>query len=639
MKNHFKEDWINASLNIMKRRFPDKKESEIKDKLKKIFEEKCVDKKAVIDNNYLDKRQNTSLLAVYDFINDVKPIIAGNGVLFKNHHQAENPDAEMLNKFLTLRKEYKRKMFEFPEGTYEFEAANADQLNEKQNANSYYGCNGNKYSFFYNLHTATSITSSGQSLISTTENAYEYFMGNAVKFIDGNDFIWYMNNILNEKYKLPLDFLPDITLSTLEKRLKSMFLKYNENYDDIFYSMLNSLTKDEIKKVYFKNNLYRFSLIPYVKDLWYKVFDNVEDFKNPYDVPENIKPYLDEIWELMSDYVLYNYSPIERIDRLKFHKRKSVVVVDTDSNMITLDPFVIFIREKIYPSDIDDLRIRFASINSIAYILDKVTVAILTKYTKRSNIPKEFRGKINMKNEFLFSRIILAPTKKRYITSVRLKEGHEIFPEKVDIKGHDFRKSSTREATMQYFENIIHKELLEKRDIDVSRIIKLLEEFENVVRTSLLNGEKDFLIPISPKELEAYKDNPFSEQSIRAVIAWNAAETNMPISLPNKVDMVKVKLEHVEDLDDMKDRFPEQYKGLYNDIFNSKNEYVKNKGVSVIAIPRNIDYIPEWVRPYIDFETLINDNVSRFHSVLKALGITLVKTKHNVKHFSNILYI
>ena len=40
-----------------------------------------------------------------------------------------------------------------------------------------------------------------------------------------------------------------------------------------------------------------------------------------------------------------------------------------------------------------------------------------------------------MKNEFLFGRLFLSPVKKRYISTMRLREGKELWPEKIDIKG------------------------------------------------------------------------------------------------------------------------------------------------------------------------------------------------------------
>lgn len=175
-------------------------------------------------------------------------------------------------------------------------------------------------------------------------------------------------------------------------------------------------------------------------------------------------------------------------------------------------------------------------------------------------------------------------------------------------------------------------------EINVATIIKELEGFEARVKNSLYNGEKDFLIPKSVKELGAYKD-PFKEQGMRAIVAWNTIELNNPIELPAKIDIIKVKMKTLDDCAPLLTTHPEIYKRIEKDIFNSTHEKIRKKGIEVIAIPRNLDYIPDWLMPFIDFDTIINDNISRFHSVLAALGISLIKTSGNKHHFSNILHI
>ena len=182
------------------------------------------------------------------------------------------------------------------------------------------------------------------------------------------------------------------------------------------------------------------------------------------------------------------------------------------------------------------------------------------------------------------------------------------------------------------------KEKLLNGDINIATIVKDLEEFEETVKNSLLSGDKDFLIPKSVKELGAYKE-PFKEQGMRAIVAWNAVEIDNPIELPAKIDIVKVKMETLQDCEPLKETNPDIYRRIERDIFNSPHKKIREKGISVIAIPRNIDKVPEWIMPFIDFDTTINDNISRFHSVLRSLGIELIKTSGNKQHFSNILHL
>ncbi|WP_216369611.1 family B DNA polymerase, partial [Brevibacillus sp. MCWH] len=141
-------------------------------------------------------------------------------------------------------------------------------------------------------------------------------------------------------------------------------------------------------------------------------------------ITEYANDELDDLWNYYKEFVFYNHFTFGRINRLKNDVRKTVVLVDTDSNMLNLNPWMQFLykyiissSEKLMRRDPDQLR--FIGINTMCYILTNMITEVLNKYTKTANIPKEYRDRINMKNEYLFSRLILSPKKKRYISSIR----------------------------------------------------------------------------------------------------------------------------------------------------------------------------------------------------------------------------
>jgi uncharacterized protein with HEPN domain len=349
---------------------------------------------------------------------------------------------------------------------------------------------------------------------------------------------------------------------------------------------------------------------------------------------------MEDLWDYYKEFILYNYPAFNRIQRLKTDFRKTVVVVDTDSNMINLNPwveflyhYVISVNDSLINRNPDELR--YIAINIMCYVLTNMITDVLWKYTKGANIPKEYRPRVNMKNEFLFSRLILAASKKRYISSIKLREGKEISPEKIDIKGMDFVKSTTRDATKTYFMNLVKEKLLYTKEINISEILRDLEKFEGIIRESLMKGEKSFLIPKSVKEVEAYKD-PFKEQGVRGILAWNYFYPNQVINLPEKVDMIKVKLTNEKEVEKLKDVNRGYYDVIHKEIFGNSIAKIAEKGVQVIAIPRNVESIPEWIMPFIDYDTIVNDNLSRFYSVLESLGIETIKTSKK-EYISNIL--
>lgn len=643
MKEHiFTKEWIDHYKGIFSTMYPEVDKKEIKSFLIEQVETNIKNPKGQLHNNYVNKSMDIDLLTLIDWFHTTKPIAAGFGLFFKNQNEVLNPNAVMLSGSLDMRAEIKKFLKIYDEDTYEYAEAERGQKNEKVVANSFYGASGAKTSNFFNLYTATSVTATGQSLISTTETAFESFLTNNTLFIDLNDCMCFLKNIISEKCTIDDDFLPNISVELLMTRLKKTFFEYKEEYHYTLFLYLMNLSQKQLNRIYFKNNLYEFSKLMKMKNKLYKIINKVDSFRDPNKVPDIIKDDIKDLWDYYKEFVFYNYPAFNRIQRLKNDKRKTVVVVDTDSNMLNLEPWTKFLDSYIIKTNYklkyrDENQLIYISINIMCYLLTCMIKDVLAKYTKTSNIPKEYRCKINMKNEFLFSKLILSSKKKRYINSILLREGKEMRPEKPDIKGHDFVKSSTCEDSNKFFTRIVREKLLYTDNINISDILKELEKFEKVIRKSLEKGERNFLTPKSVKELEAYKD-PFKEQGVRGIITWNYLYPDMEISLPEKVDIIKVKLTNEKEIEPLKFTDPDIYKCIQRNIFGNPEEKISKKGVQVIAVPKQIGEIPKWIVPYIDYDTIVNDNISKFYSVLEALGIETIKTSKK-EYFSGILKI
>lgn len=135
----FLQDWRKHYTKIFTTMYPELEKKEVKHFLDKVIEERLVNPKAQLHNNYAHMKINIDLLSLIDWYEESKPIAAGFGVFFKNQDMVINPAAVMLNNFLTLRKQYKKQLKVFPPGTYEYDTYDRLQLTEKINANSYYG--------------------------------------------------------------------------------------------------------------------------------------------------------------------------------------------------------------------------------------------------------------------------------------------------------------------------------------------------------------------------------------------------------------------------------------------------------------------------------------------------------------------
>lgn len=637
----FIEQWKEHQIHAIKTMYPELEDDKIDGLLEKMIKEQMVNPKATLHNNYEHKALNIDLLSVIDWMDRVKPIIGGFGCFFKNQDTEINPTATMLNKFMKSRKAYKARLEDFASDSEEYATYDRLQLVEKINSNSYYGCSGATTSNYFNLYTAQSCTATGQSLISTTCTTFEYFMVDNNPFFTLDECITFLNFVSTKEQNLDDSFIPNVKREQVYTRMISKFYDWKKDlYEEPIRRYLDTLDQGQLKRVYYCNNLYEFSRLDKIKKLLIRVIGTEVSFKNPNKLPDDIIEPINKLWSYYKEFVLYNNFAFDRINRLKTKPRKSVTTIDTDSNMVSMLPWINFVKgelmlesEKLQEKDSDELI--FASINTMAFVLTKVVTEVLNKYTARCNILPSFQPNINMKNEFLFSKQILANVKKRYITNVLLREGNLVSPSKVDIKGFDFVKSTTTEETMVYFKELIKKYILFTDEIDVIGLIKELEEFQDSIYTSLKNGEKKYLTPASVKEVEGYAD-PFKMQGVRGVFAWNAAYPEQEIQLPEKLDLVKVKLTAVEDLEPLKDINFDIYKNLKQGIFGSKIEKIQKKGVAVIAVPRNVERIPDWILPFIDYDEIVNNVMKKFYPVLDSLGMEVFTVSNRTYH-SNIL--
>lgn len=639
-KYKFLRDWKEFMRNNIIREFPYLDDEEIDNELDEMIKEQCVNPECEIHNNYQHRKIKLNLLEVVNWMDRVKPIIGGFGCFYKNQNDEINPPAKMVDKFLTSRKEIKKLLKVYPPDSKEYADAERGQLTEKNNANSFYGAGGAPTSRFFNIYTAQSITATGQSLISTTETAFENMMENNNKFIDTDECIQYLYNILNEPWTMNSDFLENKTKEELITRLINNFKIPKKANLELISSYIDSLSQDEINRVYYKNNLYEFSSLKPIHKMLERILKKVESFKDPNKIPNNIKGDIEYLWNYYEEFVVYNHFVFNRINRLKNDTRMSVTTIDTDSNMVCLLKWVEYLQDTIIFKD-DELLAKdpeemiFTCVNMMAYYLTQMITKILNKYTEKSNILEEYRPRINMKNEFLFSKQILANAKKRYVTNQILREGKLLVPEKMDTKGFDFVKSSTSIETKKYYESLIKKYILYSDKIDIAAILRELQKFEKEIIDSLSRGEKKYLTPASANEIESYK-KPFSQQQVLAVIAWNTACPNNTIQLPEKIMMAKVNLETEAKLEQLRTYNEEIYWNLKEGIFNSDIPQVKNKGVYIIAIPPNLTEVPDWITPFIDTATISNNVLNKFFPLLHSLGLRTFKTSKR-SYPSNIL--
>jgi hypothetical protein len=657
-ENYFIQDWLKTVKTTVKLNYPDIKDGELEDFLCSVIDNNIKVPIATLDNNYIHTTKRVDVLTLMQWIKNNNFIIAGNGTIFKNHDQEYNPSIHFLIDLKKSRDNMKSDMKKLDPKTYEYAMKDMGQLNEKLLMNSDYGAGGSPITYFYNLYCAVSTTATGQSMISTAMCCFEDFFSDNVKFIDFDDCSQYISNIVNEPFNGDLSLVEDKKAHEVFERLKEKFIEYKEDYNYPLFSMLLNIDQDNLNRIYYKNNLYSFARLPKVKKLLFKIIDETDLFLDPNKPPKENKSDLELLWSWIDEWVVYNYFAFNRIGRLTCDPRDTVCTIDTDSNMLCLAPWFDFMIDEVIKGDRKIMESTYKNYtyeingedtvfegekmlvykicNTITYIASQVIAKHLKKFAITSGVPEMYHNRIHMKSEFLFRKMLLTTTKKRYMAKIMLREG-TVF-EKREIKGLDFLKSECNDFTREFISNLMNEELLEKPtdDIVVKNIINGARELAESVRGSLERGEKNFLTPKKCKEAAAYK-NPWSEQSFRGAYAWNMLYPDMGIEFPDTVDIVQLNIHKIEDISDLEEKDPEMYNKIKRYIFESKLEEVRKKALTVLAIPKNIPEIPEWCRPYINYDKIINDNTTKLRPLLEALGVKIIQTDSTTDRYSNII--
>lgn len=740
-KSEFLKRYTEEMTDILQNLHPEFTPELIKETVKEMVKEQMENPEVILDNNYTNEQKTTTLLSVFDWAYDRKPLIAGNGTFYMNQHEALNPIANMLKGMLSRRKAFKKQMFTIEDTESDgYKDLDRKQQVEKINVNSYYGASGAPSSAFYSKWSGPATTNTAQQVISTCENLFESFLVDNYNFIDLDELLHWCETVKEQEEDIEIDdFVILQTEESLFDRLYNKLIEVGPYDEEILKLYISRMSVSERTILYYKNNLIQFlkdhrkprdiiiriltnvrnfnivdpkdpnwmdfvdSMFKsdYTKDdakKWNK-FAEHEYFMNPNSVPDEIKDDVQLLCNMLKKYIYVRYMAFDRVYRLKNFKREVVTVIDTDSNILSLDTVINYILDDIVKGQTfgrDKEKNVFILVNTITYTLTDIVNDILLSYGEYSNVPEEYRSIYNMKNEFYFAMLVIGLTKKRYISKIILREGNFMNPPKLDIKGFDFKKATCSEYAEKVFMGIIQKRIIDADEISVSAIYKDYKNFGNEIMESLKNKERKFLPNGNVKDISAYKD-PTKPQSIRAFLAWNIIYPDNAIEAPAKVSLLKMNLFTEESCEPLKETHPDIYERIMDGIFNDttgffvkkqwetdlvtyvnvkdKNWFEKipkkyrtkykklgpvawnkfvdtydgpqekghfevtKKGLQVLAIPSNSE-IPEWCIPYIDYDTVVNSILSPFNPILelmKAQFNEVGKTRNGVSRKSKSL--
>ena len=136
-QSYFIQQWKEEQKRSMRLKYKDRLDEKKLDKaLDKLIRDKLYVPVAFLENNYLQKTAQTDLLQIIDFIHLNHPIIGGNGVLYYQHKQRENPMLDWIISIMDGRKLAKKMRAKFPKGTAEWLLYDIKQILFKLTINS-----------------------------------------------------------------------------------------------------------------------------------------------------------------------------------------------------------------------------------------------------------------------------------------------------------------------------------------------------------------------------------------------------------------------------------------------------------------------------------------------------------------------
>jgi hypothetical protein len=612
----------------------------------------------LIDNNYKKQVEETSLLSVMDYYLDKKPIMTGYGVMFKQHDKAVNLNADFVSWLLAERKVAKGIQFE---GLNEKDAQKESfglmlQKTYKLLNNSYYGVTGQSKSQFYNEVIPASVTYTGYQIITSSILGFEMMLSNNVHYDNFTDLSIYLNRILRDRHSNPE--IPSILEIIDEDKIPSpndvyqvlKFLtdkKLNKDELQEVKNLLKKMSKEDLSYIYYTNNLFKFLENSGPSELIRALLE--VDIQNPAKIDDDTKAIVESLWTLIKNYVSYDYQIFQRQSRAFSMERESIITVDTDSNFLSLNKWVQWVKdqfdieinsdnfkqEEVVP---DEMKL-FTIINIAVLLLSRYVQMVLNRFTHNCNVNPEKQPIINMKSEYFYPRILLTRNKKQYCGYLRLQEGNLItkYKQQIDMKGMSIKKASVNNRTREVFTNLIDKNILRSKTINLAEILGLFIKFEAEIRNSLMNGETTFLTPAKVNDIGSYK-LPQQMPVVRGSLVWNELYPENKIQIPDKINLLKIKGGSIQDLKPIygtkEFEFLQEY--CFTPPTDDSRLDLTNYGFNILALPKSEEKIPEWVIPLIDINTIVDDNIRPGILILQSLGLKIMKY-NNSEYYSNFI--
>ena len=164
----------------------------------------------------------------------------------------------------------------------------------------------------------------------------EAFLGNNIKFLQFHDILTFLSNVITEQHKWKFDILSYIDESkipTETELLNYITIEQSEfscSLEQVQYisRIIKSLSKEIQCRIFYKRNLMSLLNNKRPLEMLLKCLPKEGDiFSNPNHPLDYLKAPLGEIYQIIREFVGYEYAYHDRYERAMTMKRTSVLVV------------------------------------------------------------------------------------------------------------------------------------------------------------------------------------------------------------------------------------------------------------------------------------------------------------------------
>ena len=624
--------YLNSIFDMYMQTHPNANPDKVKQHIQTLTDQHFKDIPCNFHNNLTDERIDTTVCQAFDWIEQRQPIISGNATFFKQHEEQLAPIVVMLETLQKERKAVKKEMYKYDKNSVEYALLNTEQGSIKVIMNADYGGSGTTLSAFYSCYIPPATTGSARVMTTTLICCLEMLTGNQNK--------WAKIQSINGLY----DFIRVVLADTEERalvhdrypvdevvaRLISLVLHYTPKDVAVLKLYIETLTDDQRTKLMLAFNV-KHVLTHYVANEVAEVMSYLKshqlDLTNitketlqvsgfGLEVPPEILAPITRINKIVADNCCYPFILNDNEVRAAEMERLIVCVTDTDSLMVH---FAHYLDE--FQAHVQNFRdsCLIATALGMRLFVENIIPRMVVYLTKGCNIKdKYYSDKFVFKNEYGFLAMALI-AKKMYASSCFVQEGNPRNIHDIAVSGLSFKKRDSAEFLEPIMVDLYDKYILTN---DRVRPDGILDDYD-ALRHKIL-GELDkhtgYYQVQSIKDVSAYSTDKVLPEQMRGMLVWNAVMPDEQLLPLDRVIVVRLSFDLMREHAASNPMIAEV---LRLTLINNEKE----KTVPYICLPEYYKQLPDWVKPIIDKEGMVDRLLTPFKQLLSLFDIMVAETK------------